>query len=94
MTQTEGVGQGLGELAVEKDQVPVLIRLEGMIVGLADVKLYPGIAQAEVHQHVDQDGVGQGDGGREADEAADVSLLTPDFAGGLLYFRKGVQRRS
>lgn len=65
-----------------------------MVVGLADVELYPGIAQAEVHQHVDQDGVGEGDGGREADEAADVRLLTPNFAGGLLYFRKGVQRRS
>lgn len=57
-----------------------------MIVGLADVELHPGIAQTEVSQHVDQYGIGEGDGRGEADEAADVPLLALDLAGRLLDF--------
>ena len=60
-----------------------------MVVGLADVELYPGIAQAEVHQHVDQDGVGEGDGAARRMRPLMSVSLTPNFAGGLLYFRKG-----
>ena len=57
-----------------------------MIVGLADVELHPGIAQTEVSQHVDQYGIGEGDGRGEADETADVPLLALDLAGRLLDF--------
>ncbi len=88
MAKTARIGQGLGQLAVEEDQVPVIIKQVLVIVGLGDLELHCGIVQPELGQHIDQDGIGEGDGRSNPDNAGDVGLFAPDLAGGLFDFAK------
>ncbi len=84
VAKAECVGQRLWQLAVEEHQIPIVVEQMLVVVGLGNVELHFWVVQAKVRQHVDQDGVGEGDGGRQTDHPVDVGLFALDLAGGLL----------